>query len=120
MKFSGTREKPFYSTTRRLQLQSGNFLSVPSEQLEAQQRLKGLDAGASMIIVDMNGTDNKPEDIMKFSLNLIESRKAEFFTYNSAVTYCSNCKKSWFGKLHKCPSCGSMGTLVEFDRFNDT
>jgi anaerobic ribonucleoside-triphosphate reductase len=44
----------------------------------------------------------------------------EFFTYNRKITYCSNCKKSWFGTLHKCPSCGAMSTLVKFDRFSST
>jgi anaerobic ribonucleoside-triphosphate reductase len=51
---------------------------------------------------------------------LMEKQTAEFFTYNRRVTYCSNCRKSWFGSLHKCPSCGSMGTLVTFDRFSST
>ena len=40
VKFMGTRDKPFYTTTR-MHLQTGNFLSVPSEQLDAQRRLKG-------------------------------------------------------------------------------
>jgi ribonucleoside-triphosphate reductase (formate) len=120
VKFSGTREKPFYATTRRLQLQTGNFLSVPSEQLDTQLNLKGLNAGANLIIVDANGSENKPEDLMKLTANLMENHGIEFFTYNHVVTYCSNCQKSWFGNLHKCPSCGSMGTLVEFNRFNGT
>ncbi len=120
VKFSGTREKPFYTTTRRLQLQTGNFLSVPSDQLDTQKNLKGLNAGGNMVIIDVNGSESKPEDLMKLSLSLIENHGTEFFTYNRAVTYCSNCKKSWFGNLHKCPSCGSMGTLVEFERFYAT
>jgi len=118
VKFMGTREKPYYTTTRRMQLQSGNFLSVPSDQLDAQQTLKGLNSGSNLIVIDVNGSENKPEDLMKLSLSLMENKKTEFFTYNRAVTYCSNCRKSWFGNLHKCPSCGSMGTLAEFDRFD--
>jgi anaerobic ribonucleoside-triphosphate reductase len=120
VKFSGTRENPFYPTTRRLPLQVGNFLSVGTEQLDAQQNLKALNSGANLIIIDLHGSESKPEDLMKLTLSLMENHKAEFFTYNRASTYCSNCQKSWFGSIHKCPSCGSMGTLLEFDRFSST
>ena len=120
VKFSGNREKPFYSTTRRLQLQTGNFLSVPSEQLETEQKLKGLNQGGNLTIIDMNGTENKPEELMKLTAHLLEKETVEFFTYDRKATYCQNCRKSWFGDLHKCPSCGSIGTLVTFDRFNAT
>jgi len=120
VKFSGTREKPFYATTRRMSIQPGNFLSVGTDQLDAQRNLKALNGGANLTIIDMNASETKPEDLLKLTLSLMENNKAEFFTYNRVVTYCSNCQKSWVGNLHKCPSCGSMGALLTFDRFNDT
>ncbi|MCW4019368.1 MAG: ArsR family transcriptional regulator [Candidatus Bathyarchaeota archaeon] len=120
VKFSGTREKPFYITTQRMQLQTGNFLSVPSEQLELLDKLKGLKAGANLAVIDVEDLENKPDDLLKLTLSLLENHEAEVLTYNHAVTYCKNCQKSWFGNLHKCPSCGSIGTLVEFDRFKGT
>jgi anaerobic ribonucleoside-triphosphate reductase len=120
VRFSGTREKPFYATTRRMVLQAGSFLSVPSEQLDVQRRLKGLGAGGSLVAIDVAGSENKPEDLAKLTANLMEKHGVEFFTYNRIVTYCSNCQKSWFGNLHKCPACGSIGTLVNFDRYNST
>jgi ribonucleoside-triphosphate reductase (formate) len=120
VKYSGNREKPFYATTRRLQLQLGNFLSVPSDQLEVQRKIKALNKGGSLIVVDMNGSETKPEDLLKLTASLMENHGAEFLTYNRIVTYCCNCHKSWYGNLHKCPACGSMGALVEFDRFNNT
>jgi len=55
---------------------------------------------------------------MSVTKQLFEKQTAEFFTYNRKITYCSNCKKSWFGTLHKCPSCGTISTVVTFDRFN--
>jgi ribonucleoside-triphosphate reductase (formate) len=120
VKFSGTRENPYYTTTRRLQLQAGNFLSVPSEQLDVQRNLKALNAGADLVVVDVNGIECKPEELFKFITSLMGNHGIEFLTFNRVATYCSNCHKSWFGNLHKCPSCGSMGTLVEFDRFQGT
>ncbi len=120
VKFSGTREKPFYSTTRRLQLQAGDFLSVPSEQLEVERKLKGLNQGGNLTIIEANGAENKPEELMKLTLYLMDKQDVEFLTYNRKVTYCHNCKKSWFGDLHKCPSCGAISTVMTFDRFNMT
>ncbi len=120
VRFSGTRDKPFYVTTRRLGLQAGNFLSVPSEQLEAEKYLKGLNGGGNLSIVDFDGVDVNSEALLKLTESLMENHKFEFLTYNHAVTYCSNCQKSWPGNLHKCPSCSSMGMLVQFDRFDGT
>jgi len=120
VKFSGTREKPFYATTRRMQLQAGNFPYIPSEALETEQKLKGLNAGGSLSIIELEEKQYAPEELMSVTKQLVEKQAAEFFTYNRRITYCANCKKSWFGTLHKCPSCGAMSTLVKFDRFSST
>jgi anaerobic ribonucleoside-triphosphate reductase len=120
VKFSGTRDKPFYATTRRLLLQAGNFASVPSAQLDVEQKLKGLNQGGTLTIIDMNNVEHKPEDLLKFTVHLMENQNVEFLTYNRAVTYCLNCRLSWLETLRKCPSCSSIATLVVFDRFYAT
>jgi anaerobic ribonucleoside-triphosphate reductase/DNA-binding transcriptional ArsR family regulator len=120
VKFSGTREKPFYSTTKRLNLTVGSFPYIPAESLEIEQKLKGLNAGGSLNIIELESNEYKPEELMKLTEHLIKNQGLEFFTYNRIITYCDNCKKSWFGVLHKCPSCGSMSTLTTFDRFAST
>jgi anaerobic ribonucleoside-triphosphate reductase len=120
VKFSGTREKPFYTTTRRMQLQAGNSPTISPETLEAEQKVKGLSAGGSLNIIDLEEKPITPEELMNVTKQLVEKQSVDFFTYNRKITYCSNCKKSWFGVLHKCPSCGVMSTLVKFDRFSST
>jgi anaerobic ribonucleoside-triphosphate reductase len=120
VKFSGTREKPFYSTTRRMLLQAGNFPYIPSESLENEQKLKSLNTGGNLSIIELEEKQYTPEELMGMTKQLVEKQSVEFFTYNRRITYCANCKKSWFGVLHKCPSCGSMSTLIKFDRFNST
>jgi anaerobic ribonucleoside-triphosphate reductase len=117
VKFSGTREKPFYATTRRMQLQTGNFPYIPSETLDAEQKLKGLNAGGSLSIIELEEKQYTPEELLSVTKQLVEKQTAEFFTYNRKITYCNNCKKNWFGALHKCPSCGAISTMVTFDRF---
>jgi anaerobic ribonucleoside-triphosphate reductase len=120
VKFSGTREKPFYSTTRRLSLQDGEFPIIPSELLEIEQKRRGLNAGGSLNIIELGDAAYTPEALLKLTEHLVAHRYLEFFTYNRTLTYCENCRKSWFGLLHKCPSCGSISTLTTFDRFAST
>ena len=120
VKFSGTRDNPFYSTTRRLKLKHGDFPYVPSEALELEEKLKGLNAGGSLSIIELEGNEYQPEQLMRLTEHLVKNGSLEFFTYNRVATYCDSCRKSWFGVLHKCPSCGSMGTLTTFNRFAST
>ncbi|MGD0203272.1 MAG: anaerobic ribonucleoside-triphosphate reductase [Candidatus Bathyarchaeia archaeon] len=120
VKFSGTREKPYYSTANRFQVKAGETLSIPSEMLETTQKMKRLNAGGTLDIIDLEGAEFKPEALMDLTQRLIENQSLEFFTYNRIISFCDNCKKSWLGTLHKCPSCGSMSNLVTFDRFTST
>ena len=121
VKFSGTREKPYYSTARRFQVKPvGELLSVSTEALETAQKLKGLSAGGTLEIIELENSEVKPEALMDLTRRLIESEAVEFFTYNRLISFCDNCQKSWFGTLHKCPSCGSMSSLATFDRFTST
>jgi ribonucleoside-triphosphate reductase (formate) len=117
VKFSGLRENPFYSTSRRLTLQEGDFPIVSSESLEIERELVGLNAGGSLTIIELGTHEYVPEALMKLTEHLVKNSYLEFFTYNRILTYCDNCKKSWFGVFHKCPSCESMSTLTKVDRF---
>jgi anaerobic ribonucleoside-triphosphate reductase len=120
VKFSGSREKPFYSTTSRLTLQAGDTPIILSETLDMEQKLSGLKTGGGLSIIELEDSKYTPEELMKLTEHLVNNRYLEFFTYNRKVAYCANCKKSWLGILHKCPSCGSMSTLTKFDRFAST
>jgi anaerobic ribonucleoside-triphosphate reductase len=118
VKFSGVREKPFYSTVKRLRLQAGNPLGISAESLEEIRRLKVLNPGGNLSVIELGQTDYRSEDLLNLTLLLFENQIAEFIAYNRAITYCCNCDKSWFGVLHKCPVCGAISTLTVFDRFS--
>jgi ribonucleoside-triphosphate reductase len=113
VRFSGTREKPFYSTVNKLIFQNGK---IPSESLAFEQKMRGLHGG-NLTVIELGEAEHKPDDLMSLTKQIFESYNLGFLTYNRKLTYCVNCKKSWFGLLHKCPSCGSIGTLTVFDRF---
>ncbi len=121
VKFSGTREKPYYSTVRRFQVKTiGELITVQTEILETARKLKGLNAGGSLDVIELENSEVKPETLLDLTKRLIEGQSVEFFTYNRIISFCDNCQKSWLGTLHKCPSCGSMSTLATFDRFTAT
>jgi len=113
VRFSGTREKPFYSTVNKLIFQNSK---IPSESLAFEQKMCGLHGG-NLVTIELGEAEHKPDDLMSLTKQIFESYNMGLLTYNRKLTYCVNCKKSWFGLLHKCPSCGSIGTLTVFDRF---
>ncbi len=114
VRFSGTREKPFYSTFSKLSLQNGETQLKP---LKLEKKLHGLYAGGNLTIVELGEGEYKPEDLLSMTKRFVETYGVELFTYNRKLTYCKNCKRSWFGLLHKCPSCGSTSTLSCLSRF---
>jgi len=121
VKFSGTRDKPFYSTVRRLSIETkDNLLSITPESMEAHQKLNPLNPGGNLTVIELGPAGHSPENLMNLTKQLIEKQVAEFFTYNRIITLCSNCNKSWFGTLNKCPSCGAISTLTIYDRFSNS
>jgi len=114
VRFSGTREKPFYSTATRLTLHDGK---VPPESLKLEQKMHGLCAGGNLLIIELGEGEHKPEELLPITKQVVEEYNIEFFTYSRNLTHCANCKKSWFGPLQKCPSCGAVSTLTPFARF---
>ena len=88
--------------------------------LEMTQIMKGLTAGGSLDVLELESAEFEPEALMGLSRQIIESNASEFFTYNRLMSYCENCRKNYQGTLHKCPQCGSMSTLTTFDRFTST
>ncbi|MFZ0966593.1 MAG: anaerobic ribonucleoside-triphosphate reductase [Candidatus Bathyarchaeia archaeon] len=113
VRFSGTREKPFYSTISKLILQDGKISPEPSI---LERKMRGLHGG-NLTVIDLGEVEHKPDELMSLTKQIFEVYNMEFLTYNRKLTYCVNCKRSWFGLLHKCPSCGSTSTLTVFDRF---
>jgi ribonucleoside-triphosphate reductase (formate) len=119
-KFSGTRDKPYYSTIKRISIKQGQPLVAPQGTLEMAQLLRGLNAGGSIDVYELDAGEYKLDSLMDFTKRVFDNQASELFTYNRTISFCGNCKKNWAGTIHKCPSCGSMSTLTTFDRFLST
>jgi len=117
VRFSGTRENPFYSTVSKLVFQDGK---IPPASLLFERKKLGLSAGGNLTVVEFGESEQRPDELVSLTKQIFESYHVEFLSYARKLTYCINCKRSWFGLLHKCPSCGSTGTLTIFDQFEST
>jgi anaerobic ribonucleoside-triphosphate reductase len=117
VKFSGVRENPFYSTVNRVPLTGGRVVEEP---LTFEDKLAEAHAGGSLTAVELGEAKHEPEELVTVTKKLTESHSVGLFAYDRRLTYCISCKRSWFGLLHKCPSCRAVGTLAFFDRLAGT
>lgn len=122
VKFSGTRDRPYYTTLKRVTIRASldQPLVVPSGAVEMAKITTGLTAGGSLDVYELEGPEVDAQALLDLTKHIIEEKISEFFTYNRTVSYCDNCRKNWVGTLHKCPNCGSMSTITTFDRFIQT
>ncbi|MEM2466364.1 MAG: anaerobic ribonucleoside-triphosphate reductase [Candidatus Bathyarchaeia archaeon] len=114
VRFQGSREKPHYSSCSRINLQNWE---VQSKILAVEKGLYEPLVGGNLTVVELGNGEYTPDTLLSFTKKFVEDYKLGFFTYNRDLTYCSQCRKSWFGKLQKCPICGSVGTLAAFTRY---
>jgi len=114
VRFSGTRERPFYSTVSRLNFQNEEAHLKP---LIFENKLHELHAGGNLTIIELGENTYEPDELMSLTERFVEKYGIEFFTYNRNLIYCRNCKRSWFGLLNKCPSCGATSTLTPLSKF---
>ena len=117
VRFSGTREKPYYSTIKRLQLQTGSPITFKPESLKRNQTFNILNPGGNLSVIELEKGEARPDELLSLTTQIVETQAAEFFTYNRQMTFCSNCQKTWLGTLQKCPQCGAISTLTLYDRF---
>jgi ribonucleoside-triphosphate reductase len=112
IRYAGTRDKPYYTTTAHLSIQ--NNAADP-----LQDKLENLRTGGTLTVIELDTPPTPPNQLMNMTKQLLD-KKAEFFTYNLKQTYCTNCKKTSLGHMHKCPNCGSVATLTHYNRFAST
>jgi anaerobic ribonucleoside-triphosphate reductase len=114
VKHSGTREKPFYSTVKMLRLQMGQASQGPKPVRPSPSRL--LDGGG-LTMIALGEVERTPDELMVMTEHIAGSKSRSLFAYSRKLTYCANCKKTWIGTQHKCPACGSTGTLTLYDDY---
>ena len=114
IRYSGTRDRPYYTTINKFTLQNLNTQQT-SQNIPEQPQTSG-----SLTIIDLDETTPTAEQLLQTTTQLLETQKPKLFTYNKKTTYCTNCKKTWPDLKAKCPQCNAISTLIHYDRYNET
>lgn len=117
VKFSGSRDKPFYSTVGKLRLDGEK---ISKESLATECKLSEAYVGGRLTVIDLGEAELKAEALLSLTKEIVDVGNVNLFTYNRRLTHCLNCRRSWLGLLHKCPSCATTGSLAFFDPFATT
>jgi anaerobic ribonucleoside-triphosphate reductase len=114
VKHSGTRERPFYSTVKILKLK----MNQASQGLEpVKPGLIRLLDGGGLTMIELGEVEPGPDELSSMTEQMARTKSRRLFAYSRKLTYCANCKKTWNGIQHKCPSCGSTSTLTLYDDY---
>jgi anaerobic ribonucleoside-triphosphate reductase len=112
VKFCGTRENPYYPTVERVAFSDGN---VSADSLVKDQVLESGVTGISL--VDLGDAEHDQGRLFDLTEKIATTETAVLLAYDRCFSYCMSCRKTWFGRLPKCPSCGSVGNLIKIDHF---
>jgi len=109
----GSREQPFYTDLVAVPTQA----SVPlEERLKIEERLQHLATGGHLTVLPLEDAEQSPDTLLSTTKHVVTTSKIGLFTYNRSFAYCSRCRKTFSGQQSKCPVCGSVDSLVNFNR----
>jgi len=109
----GTREKPFYTDLFALPL--GVDVSW-KERFRVEERFHRLTPGGHLAVVSLADVKQDPDDLLSVTRDVAGNYGVGFYVFNRNLAYCASCRQIFYGKLEKCPSCGSVNMLQSFSR----
>ena len=115
VKVSGGRENPYYSGLESIPSDP----EIPIERyLSIEEKLHRFPLGSRLTKIAINEKRADPEQLFSMTKKIVSNFKIPLYTYNTTITYCSSCRKTFHGNQLKCPSCGSVNTITKFTRKN--
>jgi anaerobic ribonucleoside-triphosphate reductase len=109
----GTREKPFYTDLVALPL--GVDVSW-KERFRVEERFHRLTPGGHLAVVSLADVEQDPDDLLSVTRDVAGNYGVGFYVFNRNLAYCASCQKIFYGKLARCPACGSVNMLQSFSR----
>lgn len=79
IKFSGSKETPYYTTTTRLNIDE---TGLPEGPLMFERKLHDFCRGGTLLNLDLNPGQYTSQELLTFSTELIQKYHIAFFTYN--------------------------------------
>ncbi len=109
----GTREKPFYTDLVALPL----TLDVSwKDRMRVEERFHSLTPGGHLAVLPLADETQKPDELLAVTREVTGNHGIGLYAFNRNIAYCASCQQIYYGKLEKCPSCGSVNMLQSFSR----
>ena len=109
----GTREKPFYTDLVALPL--GLDVSW-KDRMRVEERFHSLTPGGHLAVLPLADETQKPDELLAVTRDVTGNHRIGLYAFNRNIAYCASCQQIYYGKLEKCPSCGSVNMLQSFSR----
>jgi ribonucleoside-triphosphate reductase len=113
VRVKGTKEQPFYTDLVGVPLQT---ILSQDERLKIEERLQLQAPGGHLALIQLADGEQSPDELLSVTKGLVTTSKIGFFAYSKNFAYCNQCRKTFSGQQSKCPTCGSVGTLINFGR----
>jgi len=109
----GEKENPYYTNLNvvphHVEMPLGDYLKIES-------RFHELVTGSHLAKISLGSHEASPERLISITRNIVNNYAIGLYTYDRTLTYCNSCRKTWQGEQLKCPTCGSINTLIRFRR----
>ncbi|MBS7640373.1 MAG: anaerobic ribonucleoside-triphosphate reductase [Candidatus Bathyarchaeia archaeon] len=111
VRISGSRDKPYYSDLNI----ALNSTEIPIEKrLSIHEKIYQHLSRSSLVKIPIG--DSSPDELLSIAKKIVGKYKIPLYTFDTTLTYCSNCRRTFRGTQPKCPSCGSTSSLSRFIR----
>ncbi len=109
----GTKEKPYYTDLVALPL---NVEIAWKDRLRVEEQFHSSTPGGHLAVIPLVGEEQNIDDLLASTRDIAEKYSIGFYAFNRKIVYCAGCQKVFYGKLEKCPECGSVNMLQSFSR----
>ena len=109
----GAKDQPFYT----------DLVAVPLDadvswenRLNIEQKFHKLTLGSHLAVIQLADSERDPNELLSTTKHITEKYNVGLYAYNWNLVYCARCQKVFYGTAVRCPSCGSVNTLIYFSR----
>lgn len=115
VRVKGTKEQPFYTDLVAVPIQASVALE---ERLRIEEKMQQQATGGHLTVLPFEDVEQNPDTLLSTTKRIVTTGRIGLFAYNRNFAYCSRCRKTFSGQQLKCPSCGSVDSLVNFSRIS--
>jgi anaerobic ribonucleoside-triphosphate reductase len=108
----GSKDQPFYTDLVGIPIQS---IMTLEERLKIEEKMQQQLTGGHLTLLSQDDVDQNSDALWAITKRIVTTKRIGFFKYNRSFTHCSHCRKTFFGRKFKCPVCGFVDSLINFN-----